>query len=183
MMGGTDIIVRLRGGFTRQQQVVDLKGLPGMCEIVPIAGDGLRIGAACSMNQVACHPLVLRAYDLLAQACNSVASYQLRNRATIGGNCCNAGPAADTAPALYCLDAIAEIYGPTGVRRLPIGEFFTGPGCSALGQGEFLTGLVLPPSPFGARSVFNKLGRTKLGDISIVTVAAYRSQASTVGRR
>ena len=106
----------------------------------------LVIGAACTMNQVALHPRVQQHYDLLAQACNSVASYQLRNRATVGGNICNASPAADTAPALYCLDAVLELFGPGGARRVPIAEFFLGPGKTALRSGEFLTAIHLPPA-------------------------------------
>jgi CO/xanthine dehydrogenase FAD-binding subunit len=183
LQGGTDLIIRARGGFVRPQCVVDLKPLPGMRELRPTLDGGLVIGAACTMNQVACHPLVQRDYDLLAQACVSVASYQLRNRATLGGNCCNASPAADTVPALYCLETVAQIYGPDGERCVPIDEFFAGPGRNALGRGEFLTALILPPSPSGARGVFNKLGRTKLGDIAIVTVAAYRAVVPMGGRR
>ncbi len=178
LQGGTNLIIRARNGSTRPACVVDLKGLPGMRELRQ-ASDGSRvIGAACTLNQVAGHARVRLEYDLLVQACNSVASYQLRNRATIGGNCCNASPAADTAPALYCLDALAEIYGPSGARCLPIDEFFIGPGRNALGPGEFLTALILPPSPLGARGVFNKLGRTRLGDISIVTAAVYRVEVA-----
>lgn len=175
--GGTDFLIRARGGFVKPARVVDLKRLPGMQEI-HLSPDGwLVIGAACTMNQVAAHPLVRAHYDLLAQACNSVASYQLRNRATIGGNCCNASPAADTAPALYCLDAVAETYGPAGARRIPIASFFVGPGRTALQPGEFLTSLHLPPTPTGALGVYNKLGRTKVGDISMVSVAVYYSTA------
>lgn len=172
-MGGTDFLIRARGGFVRPERVVDLKALPGMREIRQSPDGWLVIGAACTMNQVAAHPLVAAGYNLLAQACNSVASYQLRNRATVGGNCCNASPAADTAPALYCLEAVAEIYSPGGARRLPIAQFFTGPGKTALRPGEFLTALHLPPAPRGARGAFNKLGRTTLGDISTVSVAVY----------
>ncbi|MCX7671043.1 MAG: xanthine dehydrogenase family protein subunit M [Anaerolineae bacterium] len=173
LQGGTDLLIRARGGFVRPQQVIDLKHLPGMQEIGRSAAGWLVIGAACTMNQVADHPLVRAGYDLLVQACQSVASYQLRNRATIGGNICNASPAADTAPALYCLGAVAEIYGPAGRRRVPIADFFKGPGRTALERGEFLTGIHLPPAPPNARGVFNKLGRTKMGDISIVSVAVY----------
>jgi len=172
-MGGTDFLIRARGGFIRPQAVVDLKGLPGMREIRPGDGGWLVIGAACTMNQVAAHPLVRANYNLLAQACESVASYQLRNRATVGGNCCNASPAADTAPALYCLEAVAEVHGPDGGRRIPIAQFFIGPGKTALRPGEFLTALHLPPAPPTARGAFNKLGRTKLGDISTVSVAVW----------
>lgn len=173
LQGGTDLLIRARGGFVKPACVVDLKRLPGMQEIRRSQDGWLIIGAACTMNQVAGHPLVRADYDLLVQACNSVASYQLRNRATIGGNICNASPAADTAPALYCLDAVVETYGPAGGRRIPIAEFFVGPGRTALGPGEFLTSIHLPPAPSAARGVFNKLGRTRLGDISIVSVAVY----------
>lgn len=178
LLGGTDLLIRLsadssRGGFVKPRRVIDLKSLPGMREISQSADGWLIIGAACTMNQVAAHPLVAQHYDLLAQACNSVASYQLRNRATLGGNCCNASPAADTAPALYCLNATAETYGPAGVRRIAITDFFAGPGRTALQPGEFLTAIHLPPTPTGARGAFNKLGRTRIGDISMVSVAVY----------
>lgn len=185
LQGGTDFLIRARGGFIRPARVVDLKRLPGMQEI-RLSPDGwLVIGAACTMNQVAGHPLVRAGYDLLAQACNSVASYQLRNRATVGGNCCNASPAADTAPALYCLEAVAETYGPAGSRRIPIADFFVGPGRTALQPGEFLTSLHLPPAPPASRGVFNKLGRTKIGDISMVSVAVWMDfgQAETIAVR
>ena len=170
-MGGTDLLIRMRGGFVRPERVIDLKGLPGMRDIRPGEQGWLIIGAACTMNQVALHAHVQQSYDLLAQACNSVASYQLRNRATVGGNICNASPAADTAPALYCLGAVVELFGPSGARRVPVAEFFLGPGKTALRPGEFLTAIHLPPAPAGARGVFSKLGRTKLGDVSLVSAA------------
>ena len=172
-MGGTDLLIRIRGGFVRPERVVDLKHLPGIRDIGQSPDGWLVIGAACTMNQVAGHPTVQAHYDLLAQACNSVASYQLRNRATLGGNICNASPAADTAPALYCLDAVVEIFGPHGARRVPIAEFFVGPGKSALKPGEFVTAIHLPPAPAQNAAAFNKLGRTKIGDISMVSVAVY----------
>lgn len=181
LQGGTDLLIRARGGFIRPRQVVDLKHLPGMREIGRRADGWLVIGAACTMNQIAGHPLIRQHYDLLVQACNSVASYQLRNRATLGGNICNASPAADSAPALYCLDAVAELYGPAGTRRIPIADFFVGPGRTALQRGEFLTAIHLPPAPANARGVFNKLGRTKVGDISVVSVAVWAAWGLGIG--
>lgn len=175
--GGTDLLIRIRGGFIRPERVIDLKGLPGMREM-RVSEDGwLVIGAACSMNQVGLHPLVVERYGVLAEGCNSVASYQLRNRATIGGNCCNASPAADTAPALLCLDAVAEIFGPDGARRVAIGDFFTGPGRTALQKGEFLSSIHLPPITGRSVGAYNKLGRTRIGDISLVSVAVHCHQA------
>jgi carbon-monoxide dehydrogenase medium subunit len=171
LQGGTDLIIRIRGGFVRPERVVDLKGLPGMREIRASPDGWLMIGAACTMNQVGLHPTVCERYDVLAAGANSVASYQLRNRATVGGNLCNASPAADTAPALLCLEAVIEVYGPAGARRIPIGEFFAGPGRTAMQRGEFLTSIHLPPPSGASHGVFNKLGRTKIGDISMVNVA------------
>jgi CO/xanthine dehydrogenase FAD-binding subunit len=179
LMGGTDLIVRARAGALAPECVVDLKHLPGMREIRCESDGGLTIGAACTMNQVAGHPYVREHYGLLAQACSSVASYQLRNRATVGGNCCNASPAADTAPALYCLQAQARVYGPAGFHCLPIEDFFTGPGRTALRTGEFLVALHLPYAPGQARCKFNKLGRTQVGDIAIVTVAVLAQAAGS----
>ncbi len=175
-MGGTDLLIRIRGGSARPECVVDLKHLPGMRDVRPGEAGAVVIGAACTMNQVALHPWIGRQYDLLAQACRSVASYQLRNRATVGGNLCNASPAADTAPALYCLEAGVEVYGPDGARQMPIARFFQGPGKTALRPGEFLTAIHLPAAPAGAAGVFSKLGRTKIGDISMVSVAVYCAQ-------
>ncbi len=173
LSGGTDLLIRVRGGFIRPERIIDLKHLPGMCDIARSDNGWLVIGAACTMNQVAAHPLIRQDYDLLAQCCESVASYQLRNRATVGGNCCNASPAADSAPALYCLEAVMEVYGPQGTRRIPVHEFFAGPRRNALQPGEFLTSIHLPPVAPRSAGAFNKLGRTKVGDISSVSVAVW----------
>lgn len=171
--GGTDLIIRMRSGTLKPARVVDLKHLPGMQEIA-LSDDGwLVIGAACTMNQVGLHAAVRDHYGVLAEGCNSVASYQLRNRATIGGNLCNASPAADAAPALLCLEAVAEIHGPGGVHRVPVNEFFTGPGRTVLQAGEFLTGVHLPPVAGRSAGAYHKLGRTKIGDISMVSVAVH----------
>jgi carbon-monoxide dehydrogenase medium subunit len=172
MQGGTDLLIRIRAGFVHPERVIDLKSLPGMVDIRLNADGWLVIGAACTMNQVGLHPLVCERYGVLAQGANSVASYQLRNRATIGGNCCNASPAADTAPALLCLDATAEVFGPNGFRRIPIGEFFTGPGRTALQRGEFLSSILVPPYQGRGAGSYKKLGRTRIGDIAVVSVAA-----------
>jgi aerobic carbon-monoxide dehydrogenase medium subunit len=173
LQGGTDLLVRIRAGILRPVLVVDLKKLPGLQSIEERPGGWLSIGAACSMNQVANAMPVRERYNILVQACNSVASYQLRNRATVGGNCCNGSPAADSAPALYCLGAVAEVFGSNGQKRVPIEDFFRGPGKIALEPGEFLTAILLPPASPGAYGAFNKLGRTRAGDISTVSVAVY----------
>jgi len=184
-MGGTDIFVRIRDGVIRPRFVVDVKHLPGMRDILYDEQAGLTIGAAATMNQVARHPDVQAHYPLLAEAANSVASYQVRNRATLGGNLCNGSPAADTAPAALVLEGRFVLHGPDpsgfpqpegskrGEREVPAGEFFLGPGKTAMQAGELMTAIRFPAPPAGSAGRYLKLGRNKIGDLSIVGVAVF----------
>jgi CO/xanthine dehydrogenase FAD-binding subunit len=172
LMGGTDLFARMRDNFIQPQVVIDVKRLPGLQEIVYNDQTGLTIGAAVTMNQVARHPAVQTHYPLLAEAANSVASYQLRNRATIGGNLCNASPAADTAPAVLVLEGRFVLHGPDGTREVPASEFFLGPGRSAMQAGEMMTAIRIPILPAGSAGKYLKLGRNKAGDLALVGVAA-----------
>ena len=171
LMGGTDLLVRMRDGKVHPKVVVDVKHLPGMREIRCDEGSGLVVGAAVTMNEVARHPGVRAHYPLLAQAAESVASYQLRNRATLGGNLANASPAADTAPAVLVLEGQLVLYGPHGEREVPAGTFFLGPGRSCLQAGEFLTAVRFPVLAAKAAGVYVKLGRNRAGDLAIAGVA------------
>jgi carbon-monoxide dehydrogenase medium subunit len=143
---------------------------------------GLTVGAAVTMNVLASHADVRADYPLLAEAAESVASYQLRNRATLGGNLCNASPCADTSPAALVLEAELVLYGPQGRRSVPAGDFFVGPGQTVLEPDELLTAIHFPPPPTGAASRYLKLGRCRSGDLSLVGVAvlAYPDAAPAV---
>jgi len=172
-MGGTDAFVRIRDGFISPQTMVDVKHLPGMRDILYDERTGLMIGAAATMNVVARHPEIQDHYTLLAEAANSVASYQVRNRATIGGNLCNGSPAADTAPATLVLGGRMVLYGPDGEREVPAEAFFLGPGKTAVQAGELMTAIRFPVPPAGSGGKYLKLGRNKIGDLSIVGVAIF----------
>jgi len=184
-MGGTDVLVRMRLGTLAPKTLIDVKSLPGMRQIAFDPDKGLTIGAAVDMNSLARHPAVLSHYPLLAEAAGSVASYQLRNRATLGGNLCNASPAADTAPAVLALEAHLILYGPKGERAVPATQFFLGPGKTAIQPGEFLLRIELPALPPGAAGRYLKLGRNTQGDLAIVGVAAlgYPDQTAASGYR
>jgi len=173
LMGGTDLLVRMRDGFLHPQIVVDVKHLPGMRDILYDEQAGLTIGAAATMNEVASHPDVQIHYPLLAEAANSVASYQLRNRATMGGNLCNGSPAADTAPATLLLEGRIVLYGQDGERAVPADEFFLGPGATAMQAGELMTAIRFPILPAGSTGKYLKLGRNKAGDLAIAGVAVF----------
>ncbi len=182
LMGGTDLFVRMRDGFIRPQIVVDVKHLPGMRDIIYDEQAGLTIGAATTMNEVAHHPDVQAHYPLLAEAANSVASYQLRNRATLGGNLCNGSPAADTAPAVLALEGRIVLYGPSGEREVPADEFFLGPGATAMQADELMTAVRFPVPPAGSVGRYLKLGRNKAGDLAIAGVAVFGFPDGPVGQ-
>jgi CO/xanthine dehydrogenase FAD-binding subunit len=171
MMGGTDLLPGMRNGLIRPEVVVDVKHLPGMCDIVYDERTGLTVGAGVTMNGLACHPEVQARYPLLAEAAEAVASYQIRNRATIGGNLCNASPCADTAPAALVLEAEFVLYGPGGGRSVPAGEFFLGPGKTMLRANELMSAVRFPPPPERAAACYFKLGRCRSGDLSLVGAA------------
>ena len=173
MSGGTDLLVRMRDGFLQPKVLLDIKHLPGMRNIVFDPSRGLTVGAAVTMNSLAVHPDVVAHYPLLAEAAHSVASYPIRNRATVGGNLCNCSPAADTAPALLVLEGRFVICGPGGEREIPAEKFFLGPGKSAMAADEWMTAIRLPIPDAGAAGRYLKLGRNKAGDLAIVSVAAF----------
>ncbi len=171
-MGGTDCIVRIRDGVWKTKYLVDVKGLDGTDGIRFEAGKGLTIGAAVPMNKVAAHPDVQKHYPVLVEACHWVASYQLRSRATIVGNICNASPAGDTIGACMLLGGVLRVFGPDGMRDEPLNGFFKGPGKTNLKPGDIATALFLPLPPAGSVGRYIKLGRNRLGDLAIVGVTA-----------
>ena len=171
LMGGTDLFPNMRDGKLRPQVVVDVKGLPGLRDIGYDESRGLTVGAAVTMNELARHPDVRAHYPLLAEAASTVASYQIRNRATLGGNLCNASPCADTTPAALVLGAGLVLYGPEGEREVPAEAFFLGPGQTVLQPTELLLAVRLPLPPARSAGRYLKLGRQRSGDLALVGVA------------
>lgn len=172
MAGATDLIPMVRDEHWQPDVVVDVKDLPGLCDIVETP-EGLCVGAAVRMAELVHHPVVNNPrWNLLAQAAAAMGNEQVRNRATLGGNLCTASPAADSAPALLTLEACAVIRGASGERRVPMAEFFVGPRRTAIQKGELLVGVLIPAPPEGAVGTYVKLSRRKAGDLAIVGVAA-----------
>jgi len=171
-MGGTDIFVRMRDGFGDYKYLVDVKKLDGMGTINFDPSEGLTLGAAVDMNRVISSEIIQEHYPLLVEAAGWVASYQLRSRATIAGNICNASPAGDTIGACLLLDASLQVHGPRGIRSEPLGSFFLGPGQTKLEPGDILTAIKLPAPPEGLAGRYIKLGRNQTSDLAIVGVTA-----------
>lgn len=170
LAGGTDLMIAMRERGLRPACLIDLKRIPGLSGIgVGPAGE-VTIGALTWVREVERSPLVRERFGLLASAAGALASVQVRNKATVGGNICNASPAADLAPPLLVLEAVATAIGPGTERQIPIGEFFAGPGRTNL-NGDILTKLSIGRLPPGARAVYLKHGPRAAMDIAIVSVA------------
>ena len=169
LAGGTDLYPAtqaqdLAGG------IVDLTAVPGLSGITQ-GPDGLRIGATTPWSTIAETPLPV-ALTALQQAARQVGGRQIQNAGTLGGNLCNASPAADGVPSLLALDAAVELAGPTGSRRLALSDFLLGPRRTALARAEVMTAILIPGTALKGRSAFLKLGARAHLVISIVMVAA-----------
>ena len=180
--GGTDLMVQLRGNEARWGKlncVVDLSAISELREIRHENND-LFVGAMVTHAKVEKNSLIRTYAPVLALACSTVGSPQIRNRGTLGGAICNASPASDPVPALLCLGADVLLQGAEGQRRLAVDEFITGSGRTALRQGEIVVGFSIPLAE-DWRYTFEKLGRRKALAISRMNVAAMARQ-DTDGR-
>ena len=179
-LGGTDLFVQMRDRAKQAKFLVDIKGLEGMNDILFDPANGLTIGAGVNMNQVIASAEVRVNYPLLAEAARSVASYQLRTRATIIGNICNASPAGDTIGACLLLEGVLNVHGVNGPRQEPLKDFFSGPGDTKLGEGDIVRSIQFPVPPKGLQGKYIKLGRNKLSDLAIVGVTAIGFPSETL---
>ncbi|HEV8402388.1 MAG TPA: FAD binding domain-containing protein [Candidatus Limnocylindrales bacterium] len=174
LAGGTDLIIRLRDGTIRPRVVVDVKGIEELdAEIRELDGDeaGLAIGARAVMTDIAADERIVGDHQALAEAAAVVGAVQIRNRATLAGNICNASPAADTVPALLVFGARVVVAGPAGVRRIPIDDVLLRSGVTTLGRGELVTAIELPRPAGPTGSVHVRRTRRRGHDLAAVTVA------------
>jgi CO/xanthine dehydrogenase FAD-binding subunit len=171
LAGGTDLIIRLRDGSLQPTLVVDIKGIPELRPDIAV-GDGLaRISAGTTMTDVAEDAGMARHFPALVEAAGVVGSVQIRNRATLAGNLCNASPAADTAPPLLVYGAVLVLVGVDGERRILLDDFFVRSGRTKLDPGELLVAieLPLPARPMGATHV--RRTRRRGHDLASVTLS------------
>jgi carbon-monoxide dehydrogenase medium subunit len=171
LLGGTDLFIQMRDRNEGPGTLVDLKGLPGMQDVHFEVKSGLSLGAGVTLNQISHNEIIQENYPILCQAADTVGNYQLRNRATLGGNICNASPSADTAPAVLVYEGELILESARGERRLTASKFWLGPGQTALEADEYLKAIHFPPPPDNARGTYLKLGRNKMGDLAVVGVA------------
>ena len=166
--GGTDLMPRYERGQKLPEAIIDLKKLPNFIGIKKI-GDNIEIGAGTTIEEVKNNDLIKKYFNALWQATTEFGSVQIRNRATIGGNICNASPAGDILPALYTFNTKLLLHNINGEETIPIDEFILEPGKTAIKNGEILISVILPLS--SSNSIFYKLGLREAMAISVVNFA------------
>jgi CO/xanthine dehydrogenase FAD-binding subunit len=169
--GGTDVLVRIQEGLLEVKTLMDIKAILELGGIKYDNSRGLRIGALSTLNEICQNEAVKGFYPLLAQAAHSIGSMQIRNRATLVGNICNASPLADTAPVLLVTGAMIIAAGKGYTREIPVEEFFKGVRKTCLRQGEIVIEVVIPPVKDRLKGVFLKHSRRKDVDLSSINAA------------
>jgi carbon-monoxide dehydrogenase medium subunit len=173
LVGGTDLLVQLREGQRQAELVVDIKRIAELSHYEVAAATGLTLGAAVPCHRLYEDAVVADLYPGLADVAKLIGGWQIQHRASIGGNLCNASPAADSIPLLIARNVQCRIVGPQGERWLAATEFCTGPGKNALQPGELLVSLKFAATaPHSACAYLRLIPRSEM-DIAVVGVGAW----------
>jgi carbon-monoxide dehydrogenase medium subunit len=167
LAGATDLLVQMRSGRVQPELLVDVKGIPEMTSITQ-EGGAFRFGAATNAMELVEHEAFAKAWPGVTEAVKLIGSIQVKGRATVGGNVCNASPAADSVPALIAAGAIAHVVGPNGAREAPVEEIATGPGKTSLAKGEIVTSFLLPKRPPQSGDAYLRFTPRTEMDIAVV---------------
>jgi carbon-monoxide dehydrogenase medium subunit len=168
--GGTDLIVQMKEKRIAPEVMINLLEVPEL-QRIERCDAGIRIGATVKLSALESSPTLHGEWKILASAAHGIGSPQVRNRGTIGGNLCNASPAADTAPSLLVMEAAVTLAGRKGERKIPLESFFTGPGLTVLRSDEIMKEITIPTTPQHSFGTYLKLGRRKSMDLALVSVA------------
>lgn len=168
LAGGSDLLVRMKGGFVEPELVVDIKAISGFGDIRETE-DGYAIGAAVPCAALGESEMLKKAWPGVVEAANLIGSKQVQGRCTVVGNLCNASPAADSVPALVAAGAKAAIAGPSGRRTVPVEEVPKGPGKTSLARGEIIEAILLDKRPPRSGDAYLRfIPRTEM-DIAVVS--------------
>ncbi|MGM0432202.1 MAG: FAD binding domain-containing protein [Spirochaetota bacterium] len=169
--GGTDLLVRQQKDMLAADVLIDTKRIEDISNEITVTNEQIRIGSRVVMMDITSHPVMVEHFPALVAAASTVGSIQIRNRATLTGNICNASPAADTVPALIVYGAVVHIANASGSRTVELRNFFLGPGKTVCAPDDIVTAieLPLPRRPFSA--AFRRLTRRKGVDLATVNAA------------
>jgi carbon-monoxide dehydrogenase medium subunit len=167
LAGGTDVLVQLHMEAIEPDVLVDVKNIPDMRELVKEA-DGWRLGAAVPALEMMDNAAFRKEWPGVIEGAELIGSVQIKGRATVAGNVCNASPAADSTPPMIAAGAIATVIGPGGQRQAPVEDIVTGPGKTSLAKGEFIVSFLLPARPPHSGDCYLRLTPRTEMDIAIV---------------
>ena len=170
MAGGTDVLVQLHTEMIDPDLIVDIKNIPELRTIAAEAG-GFRVGAAVSGMELMDHAAFNAAWPGVMEGVALIGSVQVKGRASIGGNLCNASPAADSVPPVIAAGATATIAGSNGSRTVPVEDIITGPGATSLAAGEIITSFLFPARPPHSGDSYLRLTPRTEMDIAVVGAA------------
>lgn len=146
--GGSDVLVQMREGKRAGKELVSIYGIDAMRGVSYEEDGAIRIGSLTSFSHITKDPIIQKHINVLGEAVDMVGGPQIRNIGTIGGNTCNGVTSADSASTLHAWDAIVEITGPQGVRRIPIHDFYIKAGTVDLKPGELQTAIIIPKNSY-----------------------------------
>ena len=168
LAGGTDLQLKLRDGLVTPGIIVDIKAIPELSTIRWSKDGELQIGSAVTMRMLYEDAKLVERYPGLAKGAEALGSFQVRCRATVGGNLCNASPCMDTAPALLVLGARLRVRSAKGERDIPLETFFAGVKKTTLSPGELCTAIVVPAASQRVRTAYGKIKRVRGHDLALV---------------
>ena len=167
LAGGTDLLVQLRHDLKQVDAVVDIKGIPELNQLTYDTENGLIVGAAVSCARLCAHPDVKSTYPGLVDAAGIIGGTAIQERASLGGNLCNAAPSGDAIPAMIVLKAECAIAGSNGTRMIPVENICTNPGKTVLQKGDLLVSIHFPPQSSTAGSAYLRFTPRREMDIAI----------------
>jgi xanthine dehydrogenase FAD-binding subunit len=171
LAGGTDLIDQVRTGRLSPSVVVDVKKIAEL-NVLDLGSEGLRLGAAVSCVDIYGHIELSQQYAALTDSCRIIGGIQIQSRASVGGNICNSGPAADSTPSVIVLGGVCVISGPNGTREIPAEDFCTGPSKNVLQPGELLVEIKFPARAANSGSHYRRFIPRNEMDIAVVGVGA-----------
>ena len=169
LAGGTDVIVQMETDLIEPELLVDIKKIPELRQIT-VDGGAFRVGAAITGMELVEHRGFCKAWPGVVDGVKLIGSIQIKGRATMGGNLCNASPAADSVPALIAAGVMARIAGPKGTREVPVEDIPTSPGKTALDRGEIVVSFLFPPRPARTGDAYLRMTPRTEMDIAVVGV-------------
>lgn len=170
LAGGSDLLVRMKGGYIEPDVIVDIKRIKSV-NVIKKTPDGFLIGAAVSCATLGEHATLCKTWPGVVEAANLIGSDQIQGRCTIVGNMCNASPAADSVPALIAADATAIVHGPNGEREIAVEKVAKSPGKTSLKKGEVVESILLPPRQRKSGDAYLRFTPRTEMDIAVVSAA------------